>query len=71
MPTKGRNSTIYTNGTEKIIIFAEKIKRAMKKFFYLVMIAWLSVPAIFAQNSTSGKDFWVTFGKNNTMMFIT
>ena len=36
----------------------------MKRFFHLIMIVLLNVPAIYAQNSTSGTNFWLTFGQN-------
>ena len=30
------------------------------------MITWLSIASLWSQNSTSGQDFWLTFGKNHT-----
>ena len=39
----------------------------MKKVLLIIIATLLSVPTIQAQNSTSGTDFWLTFGQNGNM----
>ena len=53
---------------KKYLLLPKKI--IMKHFFYLIIAICLSIPTIQAQNSTSGTDFWLTFGQNGFIFDI-